>query len=121
VRTSILSQYQRIPTEGRLGLGDQLAAWKTDPTTAPVLVRPWLGTVAAPVVNGAPAPKVAAPAVAARPAPDVNGGVQPRTDGGGAFQSGAAVRAVGDGSYRANRDALYAAAGLGKPPPMPGG
>ncbi|MDP2307987.1 MAG: hypothetical protein Q8P18_18325 [Pseudomonadota bacterium] len=135
VREAFQWQYGKLAEDARLPFGEQIAAWVAKPEEAPVLLRPFLaarngagaasgnqaGSGAANGANAAGGAAGAASGAGGKAAPNVNAGTQTRTDGGGAFQAGSALKAVGDGTYRANRDALYASAGLGKPPPLPGG
>lgn len=124
IRDAFTWQFNKLPAENRPAFGEQLTAWKTKPEEAPVLLRPFLG---APAGSGSSSSSTGGTGSCTntgagnKAPPNTNAGTQTRTDGGGAFQAGSVVKSVGDGTYRANRDALYAAAGLGKPPPLPGG
>lgn len=66
-------QHNRLPEEGRPGLGDWLAGIKADPSTAPVALRPHLMSAAQPA-NGGTNGAATAAAPAARTMPASNAG-----------------------------------------------
>ena len=54
--------YGRLPEDGRPAFGEALQAWKGDPSTAPLVLRPHLTPAPAPQAAAAPAPQQAAAA-----------------------------------------------------------
>ena len=101
--------YQRTPEEGRPSFVDALKAWKTDPTTAPVILRPHLAATAQQPPAGTQAP--AGQQTPAQPAyrwPNSNNGAvaQPPQPG--------QREVIGQARYRALRSEGKSAHDIGK-------
>lgn len=91
--------HSRLPEEDRPAFGDALAAWKEDPSAAPLVLRPHLQTPAA--------PPAAAPAPGAPPAAPPTNGAPPPNRGAQSFPEAPAavdVMTMDLETYRQHRD-----------------
>jgi hypothetical protein len=85
--------YDRLPAEGRPAFGDAVAAWRGDPETAPVALRPHLR-----------APQPAAP-----PMPNSNAGALRQPEANGSLN----VASMDLDLYRQHREAVLKTLGKG--------